>query len=346
VGLVPAPANIHVEAFDPFGMFEVVRERLRGWLRDSGYTSDMSRPADMRIGLLCYFNSSEWVAAGIPYIAVSTEQLGHYAHLNGDSAEWFSNAVAVWCMDVLDAALVCTRYGKPVSVLPYMIATFTEGVSYAEDAASGSAVHAGGGGDSADVDVRTILHLGTRNERRTELVVSVANALNALPQPLPFMVVLNVSAPLFKEPARSHLIASSRVVIVPNYYGNAPCMYTVHRLAYTMHVRHPQLRVVVEECADARISGALVVALHPMVRVVSTEAFGAAVVAAVSEPDWSDEECAQHTARIATLFSDVLARTPRAGETWLPRAVYDALVQSESDDIASGTLQSCPAVEQ
>jgi hypothetical protein len=110
-----------------------------------------------------------------------------------------------------------------------------------------------------------------------------------------------------------------------------PCIYTLHRFGHVLRQRGPQLRIVVEECPHSRIIGALLAPLYPVVRVVTAAAFAQAAMDAIEEPDWSEEQCAEHAARIDAVFDAVLAHVPREGDTWLPRAVYDALSRQSSD---------------
>jgi hypothetical protein len=123
------------------------------------------------------------------------------------------------------------------------------------------------------------------------------------------------------------------VLLVVNYFEPAvwPCIYTLHRFGHVLRQRGPQLRIVVEECPHSRVIGALLAPLYPVVRVVTAAAFAQAAVDAIEEPDWSEEQCAEHAARIDAVFDAVFAHEPRKGDTWLPRAVYDALARQSSD---------------
>ena len=301
-GLVQAPANIHIACGGITSYFGVVMQWIERCLHALHYTTDPSQPPQQRIGIFAHGSADAWIAdaAAVPYIAIATEQPRHDTFARQGNRTWFTHAVCVWCMDSTDLQFIREQYGVPdarLCVLPCLLSTFREGVQCPADALLPTA----------------IVHLGCVNAHRRGVLNNIQQRLDALPDtPLR----LESYETLFDEPARSQMMHNARVLVIPNFYP-PPCVPTWHRIAYALHVRHPQLRIIAEACDDGAVSTPLLAALAPLVRTCTGDELAAAAVAAAQEEPWSDEAVAEHAARIQRLFAHVLA-VPRAGTSWLP----------------------------
>jgi hypothetical protein len=324
------PVNVHIVARGIPGLFDSVVHWIAASLHEQGYTIDLWRPPQVRIGIFAHECAAEWIAESntasalatkVPYIAVATEQPRHYTYATQANRQWFENAAAIWCMDTVDMRFIHELYGIPMErmcVLPCMLATYADGVPCPADAPAPTA----------------IVHMGYMNAHRRAVVDDIKTRLvdaavddaavlhtpgpvPAPPPPRPLHVLEFET--LFAEPARSQMLHGARVLVIPNFYA-PPCVLTWHRTAYALHVRHAQLRIVAEECAESEVGARLLAALAPMLRVVPKDALSEAAVAAALEPDWTVDECAAHAAQLARVFAHILApmRCDAPPLSWLP----------------------------
>jgi hypothetical protein len=319
---VLAPANVHIVARGTPGLFDGVVRWIAASLHEQGYMTDLCTPPQMRIGIFAHDCAAEWIAESntesalktrVPYIAVASEQPRHHSYAAQVNRLWFENAAAIWCMDTVDMRFIHELYGIPMErmrVLPCMLATYADGVPCPADAPAPTA----------------IVHMGCMSAHRRAVMddiktrVTISNGASLTP-PRPQQQPLHVLefSTLFAEPARSQMLHGARVLVIPNFYA-PPCVLTWHRTAYALHVRHAQLRIVAEECAESDVGARLLAALAPMVRVVPKDALSEAAVAAALEPDWTADECANHAAQLSRVFAHILAPLHRDAPplSWLP----------------------------
>jgi hypothetical protein len=299
VGLLPPPANIHVAAHAFFHCDTGVLQWLNHCLYALGYTTDAARPPQQRISILTHERAPAWIAEKVPYIAVATEQPRHKTFASQSNKLWLTHAAGVWCMDTTDMDFIHTLYRVPLSrmcVLPCMLATFLDGVPCTIAAAP-----------------TAIVHLGSINPYRHGILDEIQRRLAAR-RPAS-AVQLHAFDALYDEPARSRALHGARVLVIPNFYA-PPCVMTWHRIAYALHVRHPQLRIVAETCEGSAVSAKLLAALAPLVRTCAGHALAAHAVAAAHEEPWPAEVVREHAAQLQHVFGHILT-PPRNGVTWL-----------------------------
>lgn len=298
-GLPQATVNVHITTVDVSAIFSSVVAWITRCLHDMKHTTDTSKPPQLRIGIFAHDCAEAWVCDGTPYIVVTTEQPKHITFVSQSNKLWLTHAKAIWCMDIADIDNIHSCYNIPhvrMCVLPCLLSTFYDGVPCPKAAPPPT----------------TILHIGSASHSRVQTIQSIEMQLNST---APHIQVRNYNK-LFEEPQRSAAFHAAKVLVIPNFYA-PPCMYTWHRIAYALRVRHPQMRIVAEECDGASIGWLLLYMLDPIVRIAAAPALARAAVAAALEEPWSEDECTEHATRIALFFEHVLS-TPHIGRSWLP----------------------------
>lgn len=256
----------------PGNVFVGCRLLVESWCRNRGL-DPTGTPDTCALEIRFQNHTTPTAPESTPFIAVVSEQPGSTPMIPGTSASrsarFFTGAAWVWCMDDADARHITTVFGVDptrISFPPVMLGTLT-GVTIPW----APSVH----GSPPSIDV---LHFGAMHNSPHRMRV-----LKAVRDALPPSASMVVTSSHFGT-ALDQLLACTRIVVVPHYYGE-PRAYGVHRLGHLLDA--PHIHTVVE-MSDSSPRFHAWLQKHPSrFTVARTEEIPGAVVEALTR--WSSE---------------------------------------------------------